>query len=135
MSLSVGTTFAPVEFEVTRQALVRYAGASGDFNQIHYNDTAAMAAGLPGVIAHGMLTLALANQALCRWLGSATAVIELTNRFTSMVTVPGAGSATVTVTGAVTRSADDEAEIELSVTAGGREVLGASVARVRYPAP
>ncbi|SCF24879.1 Acyl dehydratase [Micromonospora viridifaciens] len=135
MSLSVGTTFAPVEFEITRETLVRYAGASGDFNQIHYNDTAAVAAGLPGVIAHGMLTLALANQALCRWLGSSTAVIELANRFTSMVIVPGAGSATVTVTGAVTRSTDGGAEIELSVTADGREVLGASIARVRHPVP
>lgn len=87
--LSVGQEIARTTHEITRDTLVRYAGASGDFNPIHYNDTVATDAGLPGVIAHGMLTMGVAVTGLLDALGDPTTVRAYSVRFTNPV--PGAG--------------------------------------------
>jgi acyl dehydratase len=95
--LSVGDVIANRSFELTRDSLVRYAGASGDFNPIHYRDDAAQAVGLPGVLAHGMLTMGLAVQPVVDWLGDAAKVIDYGVRFTRPVVVPASGTATLNI--------------------------------------
>src|SRR5262245_894296 len=79
---------APQTYRVTRADLIRYAGASGDFNPIHWNDRTAIAVGLPGVIAHGMFTMALAGRALTTWAGDAGAIADYSVRFSKPVVVP-----------------------------------------------
>ena len=92
----------PQTYRVTRADLVRYAGASGDFNPIHWSDRTAVAVGLPGVIAHGMFTMALAGRAVTAWAGDPGAVVEYGVRFTRPVVVPDDDEgAEVVVTGAV----------------------------------
>lgn len=95
--LSVGDVIANRSFELTRDSLVRYAGASGDFNPIHYRDDVAQAVGLPGVLAHGMLTMGLAVQPVVDWLGDAAKVIDYGVRFTRPVVVPASGTATLNI--------------------------------------
>jgi acyl dehydratase len=122
----------PVQtYRVTRADLVRYAGASGDFNAIHWSDRTAAAVGLPGVIAHGMYTMALAGQALTTWAGPA-AVIEFGVRFTKPVLVPDDDDgAVVSVSGVVKAVEDGTAQVELTVTAGGEKVLAQARAKLR----
>src|SRR3954469_20757070 len=84
----VGTELPEQTFRVTRADLVRYAGASGDFNPIHYSDRVATSVGLPGVIAHGMFTMALVGRALTVWAGAPDAVVDFNVRFTRPVVVP-----------------------------------------------
>src|SRR3954447_11609309 len=86
--VDVGTELPEQVFRVTRADLVRYAGASGDFNPIHWNDRTATSVGLPGVIAHGMLTMALAGRIVTDWVGDPGAVTEFGVRFTRPVVVP-----------------------------------------------
>jgi acyl dehydratase len=95
--LSVGDIIANRSFELTRDSLVRYAGASGDFNPIHYRDDVAQSVGLPGVLAHGMLTMGLAVQPVIDWLGDAAKVIDYGVRFTRPVVVPASGTATLNI--------------------------------------
>jgi len=95
--LSVGDIIANRSFELTRDSLVRYAGASGDFNPIHYRDDVAQSVGLPGVLAHGMLTMGLAVQPVIDWLGDAAMVIDYGVRFTRPVVVPASGTATLNI--------------------------------------
>src|ERR687883_1013611 len=83
-----GTELPARTFRVTRADLVRYAGASGDFNVIHWSDRLATKVGLPGVIAHGMYTMALVGRAITIWAGAADAVVEFGVRFTRPVVVP-----------------------------------------------
>ena len=124
-TVQVGDALPPYEFRIERLDLVRYAGASGDFNAIHWSDTAARAAGLPDVIAHGMLTMARSVNGVVAWLGDPTAVIEYGVRFVRPVVVPVNGSDNVTVTGQVTEKLDERrARVELTVTCGGEPVLG-----------
>lgn len=131
MSISEGTTFGPTEFPVTRATLVRYAGASGDFNPIHWSDRVAGSVGLPGVIAHGMLTMALAARAVADWTGDAE-VVDLSCKFTNPVVVPDDDEGTtVTVSGTVKSVADGLATIALEVTCDGQKVLGMPKAVVR----
>jgi acyl dehydratase len=85
---AVGTELPPRQYQVTRRDLVRYAGASGDFNVIHWNERIAKSVGLPDVIAHGMLTMALAGRFLAEWVGDPGAVTEYGVRFSSPVVVP-----------------------------------------------
>src|ERR1700745_2638445 len=85
--LQAGQALSQQDYRGTRADLVRYAGASGDFNPIHWSDRVAVAVGLPGVIAHGMLTMCLMTRAVAEWTGDAE-VVELGGRFTSMVVVP-----------------------------------------------
>ena len=122
---------APRTFRITRADLVRYAGASGDFNPIHWSDRTAHAVGLPGVIAHGMLTMALAGRAVTAWTGT-SAVVEYGVRFTKPVVVPDDDEGTqVEVGGTVRAVTDDGAQIDLTVTCAGEKVLAMARATVR----
>jgi acyl dehydratase len=119
-------------FRVTRADLVRYAGASGDFNPIHWSDRTATAVGLPGVIAHGMFTMALAGRAVTSWAGDPGGVVEFAVRFTKPVVVPDDDAGAELVVGGVVRAVEHGiAEIELTVTSGGEKVLAQAKARVR----
>jgi acyl dehydratase len=134
--LSVGAQLPPRTFLVTRADLVRYAGASGDFNPIHWNDRFATNVGLPGVIAHGMYTMALAGQAVVEWAADPAAVIEFGVRFTKPVAVPDNDKgAEVVVSGVVKgHTAEGHVQLELTATAGGDKVLGRARAIIRVPA-
>ncbi|GAA4912020.1 acyl dehydratase [Stackebrandtia albiflava] len=119
------------DFEITRADLVAYAGASGDQNPIHQDDDAARAAGLPGVIAHGMYTMGLAARAVTEWAGGPERITELTARFAKPVVVPADAPATVTVVGTVRRLHDDGAvEIAMTATSGADKVLAPARATV-----
>src|ERR1700740_519025 len=112
-----GAEIAPRQYPVTRLDLVRYAGASGDFNVIHWNERIARSVGLPDVIAHGMLTMALAGRFLTEWAGDPGAVTEYGVRFSAPVVVPDDDKgATVEVTGTVTERLDDH-RVAVDVTA------------------
>jgi acyl dehydratase len=123
-SLAVGDVVAEAEFALSRDSLVRYAGASGDFNPIHYRDDVAASVGLPGVLAHGMLTMGLAVQPVVDWLGDAGRVVDYQVRFTRPVVVDAAEGAVVTVTAMVGRIDEEAARIDLTVTVAGETVLG-----------
>jgi acyl dehydratase len=129
----VGTELPEQVFRITRADLVRYAGASGDFNPIHWNDRTATAVGLPGVIAHGMFTMALAGRAVTAWTGDPGALVEQHVRFGRPVVVPDDDrGAEVTVTGKVGAVLDDgRHRIDLTVTSDGEKVLSLARAIVR----
>src|SRR5215470_8213143 len=98
-----GTAIAPKSYRVTRLDLVKYAGASGDFNPIHWSERVARSVGLPGVIAHGMYTMALAGRALSTWAGRPDAVVEFGVRFTKPVAVPDDDIGAEVIIGGVVR--------------------------------
>ena len=130
-ALTPGEALAPQQYAVTRADLVRYAGASGDFNPIHWSDRVATAVGLPGVIAHGMFTMALAARAVATWTDGAE-VVDLGCKFTEPVLVPDDDEGVVVeVAGTVKDVADGLATLALEVTCGGRKVLGNPKAVVR----
>lgn len=132
MRWEVGHVFTSASYDVRRSDLVRYAGASGDFNPIHWSDRVATSVGLPGVIAHGMYTLALAGNAVVAWVGDPAAVLSLGARFTKPVVVPDDDTGTtVTVAGVVKSVEDGVATIDLTVTNADQKVLGMSKATVR----
>ena len=134
--LAVGDHLPDVSFPITRSSLVRYAGASGDFNPIHWNPRVAAEVGLPDVIAHGMLTMATACRAVTDWAGDPAAVIEYSVRFTRPVTVPDdADGATLAVTAVIGEldPAARTARVDLTVRAAGVTVLGKARALVRLP--
>ncbi|MFE3202852.1 MaoC family dehydratase [Embleya sp. NPDC055664] len=124
--VAVGTQLPTRSFPVTRETLVRYAGASGDFNPIHWNGRFATDVGLPDVIAHGMFTMAEAARVVTDWLGDPGALVEFGVRFTKPVVVPDTvEGATIEVTGKVAVLLDDRrARVDLVVTAAGAKVLG-----------
>lgn len=127
----VGDVLPERMYVLTRADLVRYAGASGDFNPIHWSDRVATAVGLPGVIAHGMLTLALAGRAVAEWTDHAE-VLELGSKFTQPVVVPDDDTGVeVRVAGTVKTVEDDRVTLALEVTSGGAKVLGMPRAVVR----
>ena len=133
-AVAVGDTIPPRTFPLTRLDLVRYAGASGDFNVIHWNQRIAQSVGLPDVIAHGMLTMATAGRLVTDWAGDPGAVVEYGVRFTKLVVVPDDDrGAELEVSGVVTDK--DEAahtvRIDLTATSGGNKVLGRAQAVVR----
>ena len=130
-SLAVGDVVAERSVHLTREALVRYAGASGDFNPIHYRDDVAAAVGLPGVLAHGMLTMGVAVETVVPWLGDAGRILEYGVRFTRPVVVDAEGGADLRVVATVGAVTDAEARIDLTVTAGEVAVLGKAQVRVR----
>jgi acyl dehydratase len=121
----VGTELPAQVFRVTRADLVRYAGASGDFNPIHWNERVATEVGLPGVIAHGMFTMALASRVVTDWAGDPGALVEYNVRFGRPVPVPDDDAgAEVTVAGKVGAVLDDaRVRVDLTVTTGGEKVL------------
>jgi len=128
--MNIGDVVAERTFELTRDSLVRYAGASGDFNSIHYRDDVAVEVGLPGVLAHGMLTMGLAIQPVVDWIGDPGKVLDYTVRFTRPVLVPASGHATVTVVAKVGALEEGVARIDLTVTVDDQTVLGKAQARV-----
>jgi acyl dehydratase len=129
--MTPGQALEPQRYPVTRADLVRYAGASGDFNPIHWSERTATAVGLPGVIAHGMFTLALASRAVATWTDGAP-VVDLGAKFTNMVVVPDTDEGTtVTVAGTVKSVEDGLVTIALEVTCDGQKVLGNPKAVVR----
>lgn len=128
--MNAGDALDPQDFTVTRADLVRYADASGDHNPIHQDEEVARSVGLPGVIAHGMYTMALVARAVQAWAPGAE-VVQLGCKFTNPVVVPERGGATVTVAGQVKDVADGLATIALEVTCEGRKVLGMPRAVVR----
>ena len=132
MSLTEGQELLPQTYRVTRADLVRYAAASGDDNPIHLSEEVARSVGLPGVIAHGMYTMALAGRALATWAGRPDAVLEYGVRFTKPVVVPdGDVGVEVVVGGAVRTVSDGKAQIDLTVTCGGEKVLAQARATLR----
>ena len=130
-SLTVGDVVAERTVHLTRESLVRYAGASGDFNPIHYRDDVAAAVGLPGVLAHGMLTMGLAVGTIESWLGDTGRILEYGVRFTKPVVVDPETGADVTVVAKVGAVDDESARIDLTVSYAGATVLVKAQVRVR----
>ena len=128
-----GTELPPRHYQVTRRDLVRYAGASGDFNVIHWNERVAKSVGLPDVIAHGMLTMALAGRFLTELAGDPGAVAEYGVRFSAPVVVPDDDKgAMVEVTGTVTEKLDgNRVAIDVTARSDGTKVLTRARAVVR----
>ena len=123
--MNTGDVLPEQTYTVTRADLVRYAGASGDFNPIHWSDRVAGSVGLAGVIAHGMYTLALAARALDTWAGGPGHVRELGCKFTKPVVVPDDETGVeVVVRGTVKNVTDEGVQVALEVTSGGEKVLG-----------
>jgi acyl dehydratase len=131
--VEVGTELPAQVFQLTRATLVEYAGASGDFNPIHWNEKFAKEVGLPDVIAHGMLTMAEAARVVTDWAGDPGAVVEYGVRFTKPVVVPNDDEgATVEVSGKVAALLDDnQVRVDLTALCAGQKVLGMSRAVVR----
>jgi len=129
--LTAGQVLDTRHYRVSRADLVRYAGASGDFNPIHWSDRVARAVGLPGVVAHGMYTMALASRALTTWVGHA-GIVDFSVRFTHPVVVPDNEEGTgVVVAGVVAEvGSDGLARVDLTVTCAGTRVLGRARASV-----
>jgi acyl dehydratase len=133
--VAVGDQLPPLTLTITRADLVRYAGASLDFNPIHWNERFAQEVGLPGVIAHGMLTMGMAVRVVTDWTGDPGAVVEYGVRFGRPVPVPDdAEGARVEVTAKVAKVLED-GTFKIAITAAfdGKSVLGGATARVRLP--
>jgi acyl dehydratase len=132
MSLTIGQALPAREFHFTRDSLVCYAGASGDFNAIHYRDDVAKAVGLPGVLAHGMLTMGAAVQSVVDFLGDSGKVVDYQVRFTKPVLVDAAKGATLVVSATVVEVDEQakQARIDLSASCDGVVVLGKAQVRV-----
>lgn len=133
-SLSVGETVSETSVVLTRDRLVRYAGASGDFNPIHYRDDVAQSVGLPGVLAHGMLTMGVAAAPVLDWLGAAGWVRDYQVRFTRPVPVDAGEGAEVSLTATVGAIDAETRTVRLDLTAAfdGRTVLGKSRLVVQF---
>ena len=130
ISETVGDIVAERTQHITRDSLVRYAGASGDFNPIHYRDDIAESVGLPGVLAHGMLTMGLAVQPVVDWLGTRGWVSDYQVRFTRPVVVDPADGATLTIVAKVGAVDDAGLRIDLTATFNDATVLGKAQVRV-----
>ena len=128
-----GTQLPVQTYQVTRADLIRYAGASGDFNPIHWNDRVATSVGLPGVIAHGMFTMALAGRAVTAWTGDPGSIVEYSVRFARPVVVPDDEEGTQVQVAGVVKAIDEEgrAQLDLTVTCQGEKVLTQAKALVR----
>ena len=131
--VEVGTAVPAQTFTIRRVDLVRYAGASGDFNVIHWNERVARSVGLPDVIAHGMYTMALAARVVTDWAGDPGRVVDYGVRFTRPVPVPDDDAgAEVEVTGVVAAVLDgDRVRVDLTATHAGQKVLGRAQAVVQ----
>ena len=127
-----GDELPELKVRLTRADLIKYAGAAGDFNPIHWSDRAAREAGLPDIIAHGMLTMALANRLVTAWAGDPGAVVECAARFTRPVVVPdGPDGTLIEFAGKVTKRRDDgTVVITITARAAGQTVLGQATATV-----
>jgi len=132
----VGTELPPVTFTLTRADLVRYCGASGDFNVIHWNERVAKAVGLPDVIAHGMYTMALAGRVVTQWAGDPAAVESYTVRFSRPVLVPDDETGATLLVRAVVEEVREDGRVVVALTAtvDDTKVRMAARAVVRPPA-
>jgi acyl dehydratase len=131
VSLEVGTRIGELTVSLTRAQLVRYAGASTDFNPIHWSDRAATSLGLDGVIAHGMLTMGTALRVVTDWAGDPAAVRRYSARFTRPVVVPDDDQGVeLRCVGVVSAVSENSVTISIEVTSGGEKVLGAVTAEV-----
>ncbi|MGP4020762.1 MaoC family dehydratase [Saccharopolyspora sp. 5N708] len=131
--VAVGTEIGPARYPIQRLTLVKYCGASGDFNVIHWNERIAKQAGLPNVIAHGMLTMAEAARLVTDWVGDPGAVLEYGVRFANPVVVPDDDEGVqVVVTGRVVDKTDGKrVVVDLSATTEGTQVLARAQAIVQ----
>ena len=131
--LTIGDVVAEKNFSLTRDSLVRYAGASGDFNPIHYRDDIAQSVGLPGVLAHGMLTMGIAIQPVVEWAGDVAKVVDYGVRFTKPVLVPASGAAELSVSAKVAELDDENQRVRLDISCVFQEqtVLGKAQAWVQ----
>jgi acyl dehydratase len=134
-SVTAGSELPVVSYSVTRLSLVKYCGASGDFNVIHWNERIARSVGLPDVIAHGMFTMAQAGRYVTDWAGPQATVLEFGVRFSSMVVVPDDDQgATIEISGQVEEKLDgDRVAIALTARSAGTKVLTRARAVVRLP--
>ncbi len=133
MTVQPGDALDPLTVHVDRAQLVRYAGASGDFNPIHWNARVATSVGLPDVIAHGMLTMALAGRLVTAWAGDPARVLDLAVRFTRPVVVPDPDGVDLVLSGRVAE-VDEQvgtARVDITAEVGGQTVLGRARAVVR----
>lgn len=130
MSFTVGDVVAERAVHLTRESLVRYAGASGDFNPIHYRDDVAAAVGLPGVLAHGMLTMGIASSVVVAALDPSARILDYGVRFTKPVVVDPETGADVHVLATVGAVDDEAARIDLKVSSGDTTVLAKAQLRV-----
>lgn len=132
-SVAVGDVLPAIEMTFTRADLVRYAGASGDFNIIHWNERTALSVGLPGVIAHGMLTMGRAINVVTQWTQDPTSVVNYSVRFTRPVVVPDNDEGVVvTFSGKVAAiNEDGTVKVDLAATFDGQSVIARSTAIVR----
>ena len=133
--VQAGTELPAATYRATRLDLVKYCGASGDFNTIHWNDRIATAVGLSGVIAHGMYTMAQAGKFVSAWAGDPGAVLEFGVRFSSMVPVPDDDQgAAIDISGVVKEKlGDNKVAVDITARSGGEKVLSRSRAVVRLP--
>jgi acyl dehydratase len=133
--VTVGAELPAVSYPVNRLSLVKYCGASGDFNFIHWNERIARSVGLPNVIAHGMFTMAQAGRYVTDWAGDAGALVEFGVRFSAMVVVPDDDTgATIEVSGTVEEKLDGNlVAVALTAKSGDAKVLTRARAVVRLP--
>ncbi len=133
-ALSVGDEVARTEHLITRDSLVRYAGASGDFNPIHYRDDVAEFVGLPGVLAHGMLTMGVAVQSVVDWAGNPARIVDYQVRFTRPVVVNRNDGATLSIVAkaAVVEPEERRVRVDVVATVQGQTVLGKAQAWVSF---
>ena len=133
-SLTVGDVIATATYAVDRGNLVRYAGASGDFNAIHYRDDIAEAVGLPGVLAHGMLTMGLSVQPVVDWIDDPGRVRDYQVKFTRPIVVELAGPSTIEVSAAIGAIDPDAqtARVDLTVTHAEVTVLGKAQVQITF---
>jgi acyl dehydratase len=133
--VTAGMELPPVSYPATRLSLVKYCGASGDFNVIHWNERIARSVGLPNVIAHGMFTMAQAGRYVTDWAGDAGALVEFGVRFSAMVVVPDDDTgATIEVSGKVEEKLDGNlVAVALTAQSGDAKVLSRARAVVRLP--
>ena len=131
--LTVGTELPTQTFKITRDSLVRYAGASGDFNPIHYRDDVAAAVGLPGVLAHGMLTMGIAIAPVVEWAGGLEHIVDYGVRFTRPVVVDAKTGAELEVSSKIAEIDVEAARVRVDITASfqGVTVLGKAQAWVQ----
>ena len=129
--IEVGTVLDEKVFYLDRALLKQYADASGDQNPIHQNEEFALSVGLPNVIAHGMLTMALVGKYVSDFAGGSTNVLEFSARFTKPVIVPAGEKVDLTVSATVAEIADGKISLTLSATSAGVKVLGMAKAVVR----
>jgi len=131
--LEIGQSIGSQEILLTRDSLVRYAGASGDFNSIHYRDDIAAAVGLPGVLAHGMLTMGAAIQVVVDWVGDPGRIVDYGVRFTKPVVVDPVDGAVLTISGKIGEidAENNIVRVDISAIYNETAVLGKAQARVR----